>query len=407
MLAGAVTSGAAFCALLSPPPGLSPRGVFMWLLITMVLFRFTSALFRIPYLSLGAELSRDYHGRTTIAGVRAFFGLCGTLAAAVLSFMVFFPPEMADARFAAANYSRIGQVFGLAIAVSALVTVAGTWSRRHHGGRTGVASSRPQFLEAFRSAWSNQPFRRVWLGFTLFFVAVVLNAALAIHYFTWYADIRDTTVIGRLQLAFYIGALCGVVVWVRLARRIEKRALCMASMGGTAALMSMATLLVGSGRLFGTGDPAPLLLGNAIAGLLAAGVWVIPGSMLADIADLDEVRGGQRREGLFFGLVNFGEKMGSGAALLLAGVLLDLFVGFNPSGPQTPEAIARIGLLYGVGSAVLLLTGVVAVGGYDLDRSAIAAIQNGTPPRLDGAAHPVDSNQGLVSDTEGWQVERR
>ena len=108
-----------------------------------------------------------------------------------------------------------------------------------------------------------------------------------------------------------------------------------------------------------------------------------PGSMLADVADLDELNEGRRREGLFFGLTNFGEKVGAGMALLLAGVLLDVFVRLTPSASQTEEATLRIGLLYGIGPALLLAAAAVAIAGYDLNKAAVGAIQRALEGRAE------------------------
>jgi GPH family glycoside/pentoside/hexuronide:cation symporter len=401
MVAGAVTSGIAFWALLSPPPNLSPLGLFLWLLATTILFRFTSALFRIPYLGLGAELNPDYHGRTLVVGVRAFCGLCGTLGAAVLSLVVFMPAGDPGAKFAAENYARIGEVFGVAIVAAGLIAVLGTWSHRDAGRLPiGHGSVRPRFPAAFASAWSNRPFRHLWIGFTLFFVAVVLNATLALHYFTWYAGIPDTGTIGRIQIGFYVGALLGVLVWVPLGRRVEKRRLCLASMVGTAAILALATLLIGDGHLFGTANPAPLIAGSALAGLFAAGVWVLPGSMLADVAELDERQAGLGREGLYFGLMNFGEKVGAGVALLLAGALLDLFVGLAPSGSQSATATFRIGLLYGLAPALLLLCAAAAVAGYDLDSRAIGTVRSTSTRAGEHAPGPTPTRRPRRAETE-------
>ena len=44
-----------------------------------------------PYLSLGAEMSRDYDDRTSTMAIRTLFGLAGTLAGGGLSFLLFFP----------------------------------------------------------------------------------------------------------------------------------------------------------------------------------------------------------------------------------------------------------------------------------------------------------------------------
>ncbi len=91
MLAGAAGMGVSFWAYFSPPAGLSLPSLFTWLLITSLLVRTTTSLFAIPYYALGAELSSDYHERTSITGVRSIFALLGTLATATLSFVLFFP----------------------------------------------------------------------------------------------------------------------------------------------------------------------------------------------------------------------------------------------------------------------------------------------------------------------------
>src|SRR6266568_468674 len=376
MLAGALCTGVTFWLLLSPPRGLGPAALFAWLLGTTLLFRFAGALFRIPYLGLGAELSRDYHERTTIVGVRSFFGLCGTLAAATLSFALFFPNRVpgVDPKLDYAGYPRMGLAFGLAMTVAGLLSAVGTFARRHGAART-PSSDAPRFWRGFASAWQSRAFRSVWLAFTLFFFAVVLNAALAIHYFTWYVQIVDSRALGRLQLCFYVGALAGVVPWVRMARRMEKRSLCLVALVLIAGLISLAAILFGEGSLFGTGNALPLLLGNLLAGGFAGALWVLPGSMLADVADEDELRTGQRREGLFFGLLSFGEKIAAGAALLAAGVLLDAFVGFVPGVAPTEAAVLRIGLLYAALPAVILAAAALSAAGYRLDRRSVLEVQ--------------------------------
>src|SRR5579862_7480043 len=92
MLPGALGMGPCFYLLFSPPRTLSHTGLFLWLVGSMVALRAVSAIYRIPYLGLGAELSRGYDDRTSTMGIRALFGLLGTLAGAGLSFLLFFPP---------------------------------------------------------------------------------------------------------------------------------------------------------------------------------------------------------------------------------------------------------------------------------------------------------------------------
>ena len=379
MLAGALTMGVSFWLLLSPPHGLGTAALFGWLVATTLLFRTSSALFRIPYLSLGAELSPDYDERTAIVGARSFFGVAGTLLAGWLSFALFDPGGAAaapDRAIAAGRFSSMGLTFGLLMTLGSVgATVATIGHRSWPEPGPALANDPWAMLRGARSALGNHRFRAVWVAVTLFFLAVVLNASMALHYFSWYVRVTDPQVLGRVQVIFYLGVLAGVLLWVQAARRAEKQGLAVKALLVTALLLTLATAALGEGSLFGIANPLPLMAGHLLAGLAAAALWVLPGSMLADVADDDELAGGRRREGLFFGLLNFGEKVGAGAALLLVGLLLDHVVGLVPGETPSALATARLGWIYGVLPACVLVVAAWRLRAYDLDRSAVAQIQ--------------------------------
>jgi Na+/melibiose symporter-like transporter len=376
MLPGALGMGPCFYLLFSPPRTLGPTGLFLWLVVTMIALRATSAIYRIPYLGLGAEMSRDYDDRTSTMAVRAVFGLIGTLAAAGLSFLLFFPAtaDGSEPKLHYEGYPHLGLAFGALMTVSGLVCFFGTLGHRTSGG--GKSSAAPSFLSAFRISMQNAEFRKLWSSSTVFFLAVVLNASLAIQYFTWYARISGGGSLSAIQTSFYIGALLGVFQWMALSKRAEKRTLNMAAMAGTATVLLMATLLVGDGRLFGTGHALPLIVGSVIGGMFASAIWVIPPSMVADVADTDELRTGMRREGIYFGISNFGEKIAAGGALFLSGTLLTLFGKLSHGVPKgAPAATPYLGILYGAVPAVLLLVSLILIIPYRLNRRVVHGIQ--------------------------------
>ena len=399
MLAGALTMGVSFWMIWAPPRNLSELGLFLWLLLSVSLFRVTSTFFRIPYLSLGAELSDDYHERTSIVGFRSFFGLVGSLLAASLSFYLFFPSGPSgpspgvDPKLAYEGYPRMGLAFGAAMTAAALIGLLGTWAYRFVNARS--ASGRPtlaSFADASRLALQNASFRRVWVSFSLFFAAVVLNGSMSIHFLTWYVRISDSTVLSRLQALFYLSALAGVGFWVWAARRIEKRTLYMLSTSIAGLLIGSSPLLFGEASVFGVGDPRPLGALYGLAGFFASALWVIPSSMVADIADDDAVRTGLRREGLFFGILNFGEKVAAGLAVLLGGALIDYVARLVPGeAAQSAATISRIGWVFGGAPAVLLFLAIVAVAGYRLDRETVASLQLRLRERR---AEPWDAETG-------------
>lgn len=62
----------------------------------------------------------------------------------------------------------------------------------------------------------------------------------------------------------------------------------------------------------------------ALAGLGIATVYVIPWAMLPDIIEDDELRTGQRREGSYYALISFFQKLGTGAALWAIGQVFEV-----------------------------------------------------------------------------------
>jgi GPH family glycoside/pentoside/hexuronide:cation symporter len=376
MLPGALAMGVCFFLLFSPPQGLGRPALFLWLLVCSIFLRFTSAVYRIPYLGLGAELSRGYDDRTSTMAVRALFGLLGTLAAAGLSFLLFFPNAADKLHYA--GYPRLGLAFGALMTVSGLFSVFGTLGHRTSGAPQ--TPSTPHFFSGFRISMRNRAFRKIWIASTIFFLAVTLNFSMAIDYFTWYAKINGGGMLSSIQLCFCVGALLGVVLWMMLARHTEKRTLYLAAMAATALVLLCATLLVGSGRLFGTGWALPLMFGHVLAGIFASAYWVLPSSMVADVTDTDELSTGLRREGIYYGIMNFGEKIAAGGALFLAGLLLTVFRKLSHGEPfgaagAPPVAIPYVGILYGAVPAVLIMISLISLLSYRLDRRAVHSVQ--------------------------------
>ena len=389
MLAGAILLGPCFFLLFNPPRSLGHTGLFVWLFVFWVAVRVTGALYRIPYLSLGAELSSDYDERTVLFSIRALFGLVGALVAAGFSFLIFTKTGIADPKLDYASYPRMGLLFGVLMSLSAVISTLGTLRHRSSGAADSQSQPAARFFAGFALAMRNATFRSVWFYFVVFFLAVVLNASLAIQYFTWYARIHKGPALSAIQAGFYVGALAGVFLWMALSKRTEKRTLSMAATLGTATLLCAATFLVGEGHLFGTGNALPLIAGYFIAGVVASAVWVIPASMVADITDEDEFHTGLRREGMYFGILNLGEKVASGGALILAGLLLSFFGRLAPAAsPQAPAAASYIGLSYGVVPGILLVAATLMILPYKLNRTTLHSIQR----QLSERRTPADRN---------------
>jgi GPH family glycoside/pentoside/hexuronide:cation symporter len=385
MLLGACTMGVCFAMIFFPPHVLAMgHGLFRWLLCCSILFRITTAIYRIPYLSLGAELTQDYDRRTVVNAVRSVCGLVGALLAAALSFELFFRAGTngIDPKLQYLNYPKMGLAFGALLTATGLIAFFGTSGHRDPGGRNGTLHMLG-FFRGFHLAVSNRAFRSIWLSFTAFYTAVILNASLAVYFFTWCAQVHDSRVLSAVQGAFGVGACIGIVLWLALAGRGEKRTCYVAGILGTAVMLGAATFLIGPGKPLGVGQAWPLIAGYTLAGIFASALWVLPASMLADVVDQDELVSGWRREGVFFGMLNFGEKVASGVAVLLAGLVLQYFVRLAPgSAVQSPVAVNHLAILYGLVPGLTLLASIVLISPYNLSRTTTLSIQRTLATRI-------------------------
>ncbi|MEA3337609.1 MAG: MFS transporter [Chloroflexota bacterium] len=380
MLAGAVSMGIFFYLIFSPPAGLSMTALFVWLVGTNLLLRTSNSIFMVPYHALGAELSDDYDERTSITGIRAALSLLGTLLVAGLMFVVFFPNQTpgVDPKFNAGGYTSMGIVLGLTITVLGAIAVFGTLSQRSRLPRNGIETQEEKigFFDGLLLALRNRSFLVLTLATAIFFLASVVNAQLAVHYLTYYAQISSSQAVSVFLLSFYIGGLLGVFVWLRVAQRVDKHRLFVGNTLILAFIISAAYWLVGPGHLLGTGNVMPLLVGNAIGGFFASAIWVVPASMIADVTDEDELKTGKQRSGTFFGINSFFVQESASIAVLITGVLLDYFARLVPGQvEQSAQTAERLGILYGLMPAFLYVMAAVLMLRYSLTRQRVVSIQ--------------------------------
>jgi Na+/melibiose symporter-like transporter len=380
MLIGSVCAGVSFIAVFNPPPTLSSEWLFAWLMISSLLLRSSASLFMVPYSALGAELSSDYQGRTSIAGFRSAVVIAGTLIVIVAAFMVFLPPQPIggiDAKFARESYTSMGVWFGVAMIVTGLVATFGTLGERPRIGAppasdTGTFALRRTVIETLR----DRSFRILMWSTGLSFTAAALNAALAMYFLTYHAQIAASQGFMWYFGAYFAGALLGVSVWVRVTRQFEKHHVYAATTLMTAIVMSAGYWLVGAGRPLGTGNLQALFIGNVLAGSFGVAAAVTVPSMLADITARDALLTGHRREGIFFGIQSFGQQLSGGLAVLVGGVLVDRFAGLVPAQiEQSAETVERLAMISNLlPSALFAAAGILALR-YDLTRRDVQSIQ--------------------------------
>ena len=378
MLVGSVVAGASFIAVFNPPAGLSTKALFAWLMVSSLCLRSSNSVFMVPYYALGSELATDYHERTSISGYRAGAVLVGTLVATAAAFLIYLPDGAPgiDAKFAPGSYASIGVAFGVSMTIIGLVATLGTLHERRRLTSAVTASSGRAWSvpRVVLTTLADRSFRVLVIAGALSVMAATMNAALSMHFLTYRARVGANQGMTWYYGGFYMGALAGVFVWVRVTHWIEKHRVYAAASFLTAFVVSSGYWLIGDGRPLGTGQVSVLVAFNCLVGFFGiAGAVIVP-SMMADITAQDEYQTGNRRDGTYFGIYSFSQQIATGLAVLIAAVLVDRSAGLVPAQvEQSPTTIDRIAMVSNLLPAMLLAAAGVAVLRYRLTRQEIQA----------------------------------
>jgi GPH family glycoside/pentoside/hexuronide:cation symporter len=210
------------------------------------------------------------------------------------------------------------------------------------------------FREKLKIVWNNRPFLFI-VGIYLFsWLAVQLTASILPYFVVSWMGLSEQDFI-QTALAVQGTALVMLFVWVQVSKRFEKKVVY--TMGISLWIIAQIGLMLL--------QPGQVTLMYGLAILAGTGVsvaYLIPWSMLPDVIELDELRTGERREGIFSGFMVLLQKMGLGVGLFLVGQALGL-AGFIESVPGEPPPQQPDSALFAIRSAIGLLPMLFLIGG--------------------------------------------
>jgi Na+/melibiose symporter-like transporter len=398
MLLASLPLGPALCAVFVPPSGLSSAGLFAWLLGFTVLTRGLMTLYFVPWAAIAAELSDDYHERTSIMSHRFAVGWFVGVAFPLYVFTVEMPATVhyPMGQLNPAGYPPMAFLAGCLLTGGALATTLLTWREipflRSHAGE-GPAFGLGQTVRELRQALTNRQF-------ALIFVIVLLTAAIAgtttnisIYMATYFWGLTTENL--RWFALSAVGAVMAFPLVAAVQRRWDKKHILLAC-----ACVSLVEGITLVGLRFlnilpPNGDPR--LLGLLIAAVaLANAIAVIQGiigaSIVADLLDDHELRTGWRQEGMFNAALSFSSKAVSGVGTMLGGLIITLIAfptGVEPA-EVSPDAVRRLGLVVGMAVPLLNLFPIALITRYRISRERHAEIRRALDARpLDPPAHPA------------------
>jgi len=328
LLVGGPLCGVAFWFLFSPPADLSVAGGAAWFTVCYLAYFLVHTCYVIPHQALGAEITLDYHERSSLFGVREGFLVAGTLFAAVLTGVL---TERMGERAALSTFAA---AFGVLLALLYVLLVARVRERPEFATR----AVNP-FVPGVRRALRNRPFR-ILLGMALLASIPGAITATLVPFFNQYVvQPEDPHSWLMFLLTTYFGAaFLFLPGWLAVSRRVGKRRALMAALGvGTVGTAGIATV--------GPGDGERLLALLALAGSAFGALSFLVPAMKADVIDHDELHTGGRREAQFTSLWSIFPKFVQIPAAAVPIALLGS-LGYVPNQPQTPQVVEALRLLF-------------------------------------------------------------
>jgi GPH family glycoside/pentoside/hexuronide:cation symporter len=380
MLLAAIPIGVSLGLLFSAPTALHGWGLFAYATCFALALRVGLSAFNVPFIALGAEMSDDYHERSTIVAFRVGLGTLGTLAALVLGYGVFLSSQQGG-QLHRAGYTPFAWSGGAIVAVMALLSATGTLGVRGrlHQATAGDGAALWRLLREMGEVFRNRSFLFLFSACLIFFIAQGAAAALTLHANTFFWRLPPFLIL-IISLSLLPGVLGGIVVAAALNKLLEKRTIALAGLGLICCSQFFPVTLTLAGVVPHSAAPPMLIVAVLVAGVGVTMSLVGFQSMMADATDEHELLFAARREGLYFAGLSFAAKASSGLGVLIAGLAADA-IGFpNDLAAQgahahVPWTTARnLALIYGPCAAVITFVGVLLLFGYRLNRQTHAEI---------------------------------
>ncbi|WP_405573447.1 MFS transporter [Winogradskyella sp. Asnod2-B02-A] len=321
---------------------------FWYFLLWSFVFYLGLTIFSVPYVAMGYEMSDDFHERTSIMAVAQWIGQWAWVIAPWFWVVMYDPEWYATADVAVRELAVwVGIIFAICAMVPAIFIKSRSTVNENYSALTikNIGGSLKEIGNNFVEAFKSVPFKK--LCFATFFVFNAFNTVASFTFFiiVYYLFNGDAAAAGIWPTLFgSIGALVTTFLVIPIVAKMSK------VLGKKKAFMvSQGISVVGYIMLwflFIPGKPYLFLFALPFFSFGIGGLFTLMMSMTADVIDLDELKTGKRREGVFGAIYWWMVKFGFGIAGGLSGAILSV-IGFDSALEiQTEGAITGLRLFF-------------------------------------------------------------
>ncbi len=343
-----------FAFLIYQPPTDNPVSAAVYLLLCLLAYDLAMTLVISCWYALFPELSLNEMVRLKVSRYLQIFGLVGLVLGLA------FPLAIGGLL----GYPLMGLLLAVVCAVFMLPTLFGIKEQPKYQIQKEQKIS---FLQSLKIALKNKSFLYYVVVQLLLQLAYALVLSSLPMFFQGVLDLSGVT-----QSLYLLATFCTVLpflfVWVKLANKRGAKHALYVSMICFAAAFPFAFLI---------SSPTTAIIVLLAAGVGLGGLMLFPTILLSDVVDEDQLRTGQRREGLFAGVSGVIVKMSSALSWLLIGFVLTMFNIEQNVTPATMTPLADLGLrlLLGFFPVVFVIIGILFLRRYPLAGERLAEVK--------------------------------
>ena len=403
---------------------------FAYYLLSYIFFELVYNCVLIPWETLPAEMTNDYKEKARFAGARILQAQAFAVVASYLPTLIInhLGKDSAD------TFLINGAIFGVMASLLITLAVVCTWERPYTEAEKLIRPAPLNLARGlmipfhmFRDLFSTLRIRafRQHLGIYLggYISQDIFNAAFPIFVTT--VMMGATLIISQMMTTMYIVQFISVMIAIRVVMKAgpaRAYAFAVGSFILSCLLYYTFYLLQPTGFGAAIDGIKSNIFGGALSGAVPVSVifWLfvpvmfaglgrgtlnfVPWSVYNYLPDVDEAVTGQRREGIFAGVMTLVRKFTQAFALAGTGWAMQAGGFISGAKVQTPGAIHTIVLILCVGPVAVMLLGFLAAVKFRLNGRTHAVLMEEIGRLRDGATSgATPESEKVVEDLTGWK----
>ncbi len=360
MILGAVPFGLCFMLLWIIPFEMTTTIKCIYFTLIYMLYNTAFTVVYIPYNSLSANMTNDYDERTSLNAVRIIMANVGILLGAAIFSLLAEGKDSILYRIDGTEktaYLVAGIIFGIIATVTMIICTLNVKERIDSNNQNSYS-----FFETLRQFFKLKEFKYNLIFYLLSMVGFDIIMAIFMFY------IRDSLALGGglISMLFIaiplITAMIASVFWVNLTKNHEKHEVYKVAAIYMAIVLLLIFFVPKATKYSMTLTYILLGIVVILVGIGMSAIQIIPWAILPDVIEFDEYVNGVRREGAYYGIVQFIYKVASGIGVSVVSLILGAF-GYieNPELLESTNVVQPNAALIAIRVILGLLPGIIFI----------------------------------------------